>query len=348
MPLCARFSIFRGGTFVNNIKPVIRAVDVGYGNTKFIRNIVNGVAEADHFPSIVNRPSVNKGSFQESPDIYQVIVNGNRYEVGPGIDAALEGGVRIMHENYIETEDYMALMYGALTQMDVDIIDLLVVGLPVDLMSSKRSLLEKRLVGTHRVGNRDIQIKKANAVSQPLGGFLHYASQAKLLEELSSTRNLLIDPGFFTVDFLVSTGLREISGKSGSHPTGMSAYLKAVAKGISEDLSINYDNISHIDEGIRKGRFRLYGRDVDLTKYHQAALAEIMPAVDAISNKVGDGRSIDQIILVGGGAKIFLDPIKKLLPKHHVHCDEHSVVANVLGFQKIGEAWYARNHREVA
>jgi len=128
----------------------------------------------------------------------------------------------------------------------------------------------------------------------------------------------------------------------------MSAYLKAVAKGISEDLSINYDNISHIDEGIRKGRFRLYGQDVDLTKYHQTALTEIMPAVDAISNKVGDGRSIDQIILVGGGANIFLDPIKKLLPKHHVHCDEHSVVANVLGFQKIGEAWFARNHREVA
>lgn len=146
---------------MNNIKPVIRAVDVGYGNTKFIRNIVNGRAEADHFPSIVNRPSVNKGSFQESPDIYQVVVNGNRYEVGPGIDAALEGGVRIMHENYIETEDYMALMYGALTQMDVDVIDLLVVGLPVDLMGSKKAVLEKRLVGLHRVGTRDVLIKRS-------------------------------------------------------------------------------------------------------------------------------------------------------------------------------------------
>ncbi len=342
-----RVSNFRGGTFVNKT-PVIRAVDVGYGNTKYIRNVIDGIAVADHFPSIVNRPSVNKNSFQESEDIYQVVVNGNNYEVGPGVDAALEGGVRIMHDNYIETEDYMALLYGAISQMNVDVIDLLVVGLPVDLMGSKRAILEKILTGTHRVGNRDVQVRKVNAISQPLGGFLHYASQAKLLEELSSTRNLLIDPGFFTVDFLVSTGLREISGKSGSHPTGMSAYLKAVAKGISEDLKINYDNISHIDEGIRKGRFRLYGQNVDLTKYHQAAVSEIMPAVDAISNKVGDGRSIDQIILVGGGANIFLDPIKKLLPKHNIHCDENSVVANVLGFQKIGEAWFAKLNREVA
>ena len=92
----------------------------------------------------------------------------------------------------------------------------------------------------------------------------------------------------------------------------------------------------------------MYGQNIDLTKYHQTAVSEIMPAVDAISNKVGDGRSIDQIILLGGGAKIFLDPIKKLLPKHNIHCDENSVVANVLGFQKIGEAWFAKLNREVA
>lgn len=333
---------------MNKVKPVIRAVDVGYGNTKYIRDVVDGLAVADHFPSIVNRPNVNRRSFEESADIYQVMVNGNQYEVGPGIDPALEGGVRIMHDNYIETEDYMALMYGALSQMNVDIIDLLIVGLPVDLMRSKRAVLEQLLTGRHRVGGREIHIVKVNAVSQPLGGFLHFASQSKLLEEFSTTRNLLIDPGFFTVDYLVSTGLREISGRSGSHPTGVSSYLKAIAKGISEDFKINYDNISHIDEGIRKGRFRLFGEDVDLAKYHQSALVEIMPAVDAISNKVGDGRSIDQIILVGGGARLFLEPIQKLLPRHRVHCDELSVVANVLGFQKIGEAWFASNQRGAA
>ena len=141
-----------------NKTPVIRAVDVGYGNTKYIRNVIDGIAVADHFPSIVNRPSVNKNSFQESEDIYQVVVNGNTYEVGPGVDAALEGGVRIMHDNYIETEDYMALLYGAISQMNVDVIDLLVVGLPVDLMGSKRAILEKILTGTHRVGNRDVQV----------------------------------------------------------------------------------------------------------------------------------------------------------------------------------------------
>lgn len=328
-----------------NETPVIRAIDVGYGNTKYIRSVENGQAVADHFPSIVHRPAGGKPSFNESPDIYEVMVNKTTYEVGPGVDAALEGGLRIMHENYIETEDYMALVYGALSQMNEDVIDLLVVGLPVDLMGSKRETLQNLLTGTHRVAGREIEIKKVNAVAQPLGGFLHYASQNKLLEELNTTRNLLIDPGFFTVDFLVSTGLREIRGKSGSHPAGVSAYLKAVAKGLSKDFGINYDNISHIDEGIRKGVFRLYGEHVDLSKYHDMALAEIAPAVDAISNKVGDGRTIDQVILVGGGAKLFESSIKRLLPKHRVHCDEYSVVANVLGFQKIGEAWMAHNSK---
>lgn len=328
---------------MSNNKAVIRAIDVGYGNTKYIRTIENGEVIADHFPSIVHRPNGGKPSFNESPDIYEVEVNNATYEVGPGIDAALEGGIRIMHENYIETNDYMALVYGALSQMNVSEIDLLVVGLPVDLMSSKRQVLENHLTGQHVVAGKTVNIKRVNAVAQPLGGFLHYASQNSLLEELNSTRNLLIDPGFFTVDFLVSTGLREIRGKSGSHPAGVSAYLKAVAKGVSKQFDINYDNISHIDEGIRKGVFRLYGQSVDLTQFHEAALAEIAPAVDAISNKIGDGRSIDQVILVGGGAKLFESSIKKLLPQHSVHCDEYSVVANVLGFQKIGEAWAAHN-----
>jgi plasmid segregation protein ParM len=330
---------------MSNTTPVIRAIDVGYGNTKYIRTVENGQAIADHFPSIVHRPAGGKPSFHESPDIYEVVVNKTTYEVGPGVDAALEGGLRIMHDNYIETEDYMALVYGALSQMKLSEIDLLVVGLPVDLMGSKREALQNRLVGEHVVCGETVNIKRVNAVAQPLGGFLHYASQNKMIEELNSTRNLLIDPGFFTVDFLVSTGLREIRGKSGSHPAGVSSYLKAVAKGLSREFQINYDNISHIDEGIRKGKFRLYGKDVDLSQYHEQALAEIAPAVDAISNKIGDGRSIDQVILVGGGAKLFESSIKNLLPQHRVHCDEYSVVANVLGFQKIGEAWAAHNSR---
>lgn len=330
---------------MSDTKPVIRAIDVGYGNTKFIRSVVDGQAQADHFPSIVHRPAGGKPSFNESPDIYAVEVNKTTYEVGPGVDAALEGGIRIMHDNYIETEDYMALVYGALSQMNVSEIDLLVVGLPVDLMGSKKQTLEGLLTGTHIVAGREVHIHKVNAVAQPLGGFLHYASQNSLIEELNRTRNLLIDPGFFTVDFLVSTGLREIRGKSGSHPSGVSAYLKSVAKSVSKEFDINYDNISHIDEGIRKGTFRLYGKEVDLARYHEEALAEIAPAIDAISNKVGDGRTIDQVILVGGGAKLFESSIKKLLPHHRVHCDEYSVVANVLGFQRIGEAWVAHNSK---
>lgn len=325
--------------------PVIRAIDVGYGNTKYIRTVENGIAQADHFPSIVHRPAGGKPSFDESGDIYEVEVNGSAYQVGPGLDAALEGGVRITHENYIETDDYMALVYGALSQMNVTEIDLLVVGLPVSLMGSKRGVLETLLTGQHIVSGRSVEIKKVNAVAQPLGGFLHYASRSNQLEELSSTRNLLIDPGFFTVDFLVSTGLREIRGKSGSHNSGVYAYLKAVAKGLSKEYNINYENISHIDEGIRKGVFRLWGEKIDLAKYHEAALAEIMPAVDAISNKIEDGRSIDQIILVGGGAKLFEPAIKRLFPRHNIQCDENSVVANVLGFQKIGEAWLSHKSK---
>lgn len=232
--------------------------------------------------------------------------------------------------------------------MDAEEIDLLVVGLPVDLMDSKKAVLEAKLTGAHSVGSRTFIIHRVNAVAQPLGGFLNFASQHNILEEIVSTRNLLIDPGFFTVDFIVSTGFREIKGRSGSHSSGVSAYIKAVAEELSRDLKINYDNLSHIDQGIRSGVFRLYSEDIDLTQYHEKALTKIMPAVEAISNKIGDGRNIDKIVLVGGGADLFLPLITDIFPNHTISCDDQSIVANVLGFQMIGESWLSANRRRVA
>jgi len=328
--------------------PVIRSIDVGYGNTKYIESVSDGIVNTKHFASIVNKASSQQVSITDVSDIYTVEVDGTEYEVGPGLDPALEGDMRILHDNFIDTEHYMALNYGALSQMDVNEIDLLMVGLPVDLMESKRHDLEVMLQGQHQVAGRTITIHKVVAVAQPLGGFLYHAATNNMLDGLSSSRNLLIDPGFFTVDYLVTTGLREVKGKSGSHPTGVSAYLKSIAQEISKDFKVNYSNISHIDEGLRTGVFNLYGKPVDLSKYHKKALSAIMPGVEAIANTVGDGINIDRIVLVGGGAALFKEPIQAILPNHTILCGKESVVANVMGYQLLGNSWSAKQNKQVA
>lgn len=323
--------------------PVIRAIDVGYGNTKFTTSVNNGSAVASHFSSLVHRPNGAVGTFSDSPDIYRVEVNNEIYEVGPGLDVVFEGGVRTLHDNFIDTNGYMALVYGALSRMDIDDhIDLLVVGLPVSLLKSKRADLERKLTRLHHVMGRGITIHKVMVVAQPLGGFMNFASSSDDVEGLAVARNLLIDPGFFTVDFMASTGLREIKGTSGSHPSGVSAYLKGIA------TQLGYDNISHIDEGLRTGRFKLDGKEVDLKAFHEKALLEIAPAAEVISNKIGSGRGIDQVILVGGGAPLFKELIQNILPGHNIICPEQSVLSNVLGFQQIGDSVWLRNLSEVA
>lgn len=330
----------------NNL--VIRSIDVGYGNTKYVKTVIDGKIIADHFPSLVNKVSNHRLSISDSPNIYTVEVDGTSYEVGPGLDPALEGGMRILHDNFIDTEHYMALNYGALSQMDVSEIDLLMVGLPVDLMASKRADLEALLTGDHQVAGRTITIHKVVAVAQPLGGFIYHAAANNMLAGLNSSRNLLIDPGFFTVDFLVTTGLREVKGKSGSHPSGVSAYLKSVAQDLSKEFKVNYDNISHIDQGIRTGDFKLYGKSVDLSKYHKKALSSIMPGVEAIANTVGDGINIDRVVLVGGGASLFKNSIQAILPNHTILCGDDSVIANVKGYQLMGRNWLAKQQKQVA
>jgi len=334
---------------MDTLDPVIRAIDVGYGNTKYTTAVHDGQTSAAHFHSIVHRPSPIEGSFSESDQIYDVVVRGERYQVGPGLDVVWEGGVRTLHDNFIETNGYMALVYGALSQMDIDDhIDLLVVGLPVALMNSKRQKLQAMLQGTHTVMGREITIHRVNAVAQPLGGFMSFAGSDEDQTDLSTTRNFLIDPGFFTVDFMASTGLREIKGFSGSHSSGVSAYLKGIAKALSKDMGEPIEDISLIDAGLISGRFKQYGKEVDLSQYHDTAIEEIMPAVEVISNKIGAGRNVDQVILVGGGAKLFLEPLQNILTNHSIICPENSILSNVLGFQQIGEMWFQHQQREVA
>lgn len=331
---------------MNHSDYTIRSIDIGYGNTKFVKAIAaDGGPITDHFPSIVHRPSGSRQSITDTSDgIYKVIVDGIAFDVGPDLSASFEADHRVLHDNFIDTSHYMALYYGALSQMDTDEIDLLMVGLPVDLMDSKREELESKLQGHHKInGSRTVNIKKVNAIAQPLGGFLNYMATSDLMSELNSATNLLIDPGFFTVDFLLTKGLRDIRSKSGSHPTGMSSYLEAIANEISAEYKINYTNISQIDQCLHSGGFKLYGKDVDLAKYHEKAVSAIMPGVEEIANKVGEGEDVHRIILVGGGANVFLDSIKAIFPNHSIELDSSSsIISNVLGYQLLGNAWASK------
>lgn len=327
-------------------KQIVRAVDVGYGNTKFIVD-ENGGCRL--FPSLAPRADVHRecGGLYRQRQTTEVWVDGKPYEVGP--DSTLFPEIPVLHADYIETPEYRALLFGALDAMQLQRIDLLVTGLPVHLHASRSQRLQQILTGAHTIRPEvTIDVREVAVVSQPLGGFFAHSRRDGNWTIASDRTYLLVDPGYVTFDWLVTRGMQELPGLSGSVQSGVSECLRQVERALNENLGDAYTNLRRIDDGLRCGSFRLRGKTIDLEPYRVHADAVVEHALRALKNRVGIGHEIDEIVLVGGGAPFFQAGLRKAFPNYPLQIVEDSIFANVRGFQAIGEILQQRKSKAPA
>jgi plasmid segregation protein ParM len=331
----------------------VRSIDVGYGNTKYVCTRPKGGEIACRlFPSLVSRSfghDLSDGVIAKR-DTVVVEVDGNPYEVGPDVELALSTHTaRVLHRDFVDTPEYLALLRGALSYMQVSRIDLLVVGLPVSWLNTKSSELKARLTGDHLVRDGSVvKVEKVLVLAQPLGGFIDHALSSGLYGQLRETRNLVIDPGFFTVDWILAKGIQPISERCGSFPGGTSAVLRKLAESIGKEHQLELDDPLVLDRALRTGRLTLYGRELPVARHMAAARLVADEAATAVANSVGDGRDIDAIVLVGGGADFFRPALGRRFPRHLVYVVPDPVFANVRGFQRAGGELIRRRQVEVA
>lgn len=332
---------------------VVRAVDVGYRNTKFtLGRAQDGTLRTMLIPSLATPADLGADlgtNVVARRNTVLVTADGIRFEVGP--DVALAMGLNenpVLHAQYSDTPEHLALLRAAMHYMEVSEIDLLVVGLPVARLAIHKAALTRRLIGVHPAGNgRNVLVKDVRVLPQPIGGFLYHVSCQPDARELQRDTTLIIDPGFLTVDWVVAQGLQPIGKRSGHHDSGVSAVLARMAAAISRDYRLDYKDLRALDHGVRSGQFRLFGEPVALEPYLADASAAVMNiAVNALASSAGDARDIDAIVLVGGGAALFLPAIQRRYPRHTIHVVEDPVFANVRGFHIAGERLVA--HQVVA
>ena len=96
---------------------IVRAIDVGFGNTKYVKASGGGKVDCAHFPSI---------AFDSVSDSTGEPLGGKRntvcvpvgdlwYEVGPEVVLAADGFIgRNYHDDYMKTPEYRAFMAGAI------------------------------------------------------------------------------------------------------------------------------------------------------------------------------------------------------------------------------------------
>lgn len=336
---------------------VVRALDVGHGNVKFAIGHADQTrpVQCDSFAS--RAPAASDGDLGagmlHKRNTVVVSVNGTRYEVGHDVVLAQSTNdeTTVLDKDFALSDSYMARVLGALHYMvaampeGADRIDMLVVGLPVNTIEMHKEALAAKMRGTHKLPfDREVFVEDVHVFPQPLGAFFNFMyskdDQNQLRpEELKSQMNLVIDPGFFTFDWLLAKGMKAITPRSGAVNRAMSDIIMAMAKEVAKKHGTQANlAFKIIDDALREGKKpRVFGQTIELADFMSSAKNVINEAVASLSKSVGDGADIDNIILVGGGAEFFMPAIQAKFPKHTIITTKQSVFANVTGFQLAGE-----------
>jgi plasmid segregation protein ParM len=326
------------------MRSIVRAIDVGYAWTKYV---VDG--ESAHrihcraFPSIAPRASGRELAVDgiSQRQTVQVPVDELVFEIGPDAPLVQETFQAVpLDDGYAETSEYLALVRGALRLMHVSHVDLLAVGLPVALYRQRRQALEARLCGAHSVGQgATVTVDAVKVFAQPVGALLDASVGNEALRHLQAARTLIVDAGWRTFDWVVTSGTKIHDTRSDSVARSMFDVVDAVGRAASRDLGTQLGafDYARIDEALRKNEpVRIFGNPLSLEPYLPLGQRIADEAVTAMKRLVQDGTDIDAIVLGGGGAFFFSDAIVRAYPKHSVITLPEAFYANCRGFQLAG------------
>lgn len=321
---------------------IVRAVDVGSGNTKFVTAAAGTDIRCASFPSVAYPSSDGSPSWaaSERKKTVCIPIGPLFYEVGPDVSLAADTfRAKQLHDEYTETPEYMALLRGALSMMKVSRIDLLVVGLPVALFAVKKAALEKAMTGRHDIGGgKSVTVGRTLVVAQPQGALVHYASEHQKMAVIGNEQSLIIDPGSRTFDWLVARGMRLVQKQSYSFNRGMSDVLRLLAAEITKDIGSPYRDYDAIDLALRTGKQPvIFQKPYDMKRLLPLAETVAEQAVSTMKEWIEAPHSLQNIILVGGGAFLFRRAVKAAFPKHRIHEVKEPMFANVRGFQLAGQ-----------
>ena len=319
------------------VAPFVVALDVGYSNLKLLAGARGSTPTAILLPAgsgpttALQEPS-RRGRGKEG---LEVLVDGTAWAAGVE-PSWLQNWERELHPYYPTTAGYRALVYAALLAAGPERIDTLVTGLPVNQWQdlAQREALRILLAGIHKVTPaRSVEVAEVQVLAQPAGAYFGFAaSEPEVAEE---ARVLVVDAGFFSVDWALFDEGALRGANSGTSTAAVSLVLETAAGLIKRDHGGRIEP-NDLERALRTGResLLLFSRPVKLAPYLDEAAKQTAPvAVTAIRQSLrGERREVDVVLLAGGGAETYAEATRAVFPRARVVVPEQPVLANVRGF----------------
>ena len=254
----------------------------------------------------------------------------------------LQSWERELHPEYPTTKTYKALFHAALLMAETESIDLVVTGLPVSQFHEpqRKSDLVQRLKGVHQVTpKRSITVRDVKVLPQPAGAYMDLVQTGGDLGLIEEGRVVVIDPGFFSVDWVALEAGEIRYSSSGTSLQAMSVLLETIDKLISEDHGDKV-GMDRLEKAMRTGDLQvlLFGEKVDISPYLNAAMKKVAPvALTAMRQSMRDESiNADLVLIAGGGAMAYKEAAKEIFSRSKIIVPEQSVLANVRGFWFYG------------
>jgi plasmid segregation protein ParM len=326
---------------------IARAIDVGFGNVKFTKGYDQDGKEivTEMFPSLApSAASLGLEGFMGQRNTVIVEAGSSSFEVGPDALLAMKTNAsRSMDIDFPLSDQYLALTRGALHYMGKAKIDVLVVGLPVSSIGSLGERVRSRMVGEHPVAGRTVTVGECVVVPQPVGGMWDYAVRHRAIPQFKESTCLLVDPGWFTMDWLVTKDMKIVPGRTdAANNAGMGAVVRAISESMGKKISerdgrpceMTEQIVQRIDKALYSGGFaRINGKEEQVEIHAEAGKKIMRDGMQKMMASIGSRSDIDCVIVVGGAAALYAPSVCEVFGADMVRVSQNPVFANVRGFQ---------------
>jgi len=317
---------------------LIVALDPGFGNTK-----VASEAGVYVLQSAVARPReiglAAKGLETQARPQTVTLAGGLSFVAGAGAWAWGEP-LSTLDFNDLTSPQRLALFYAALSHLlppGEQVIDLLVIGLPVPLLQDElqaRTILDGlgqyKTVHEFSVDGKkySLLIKKLNALPQPVGAYADWMlnGDGHVRQGGGAAEVAILDIGMNTLDLYVIQGWKVTPRFIGGGKLGIRRLL--------ENLNPVGRDLEELDCALRSGSLQ------PSLEQKTAWLGAILGCVERTWSSL---RRFDAVIPTGGGTVVLGELLRSTLAAKGaaVHWPDDPVTANVRGFYK----WGCRVHR---
>lgn len=344
-----------GAGLRQEIDMFIVAVDVGYSNLKVLwgeagqppatRTLPAGAGPATAMPERLTRGRAEQ---------HQTVMVAEQRWVAGVEPSRLQNWERELHPDYPATLAYRALLHAALAVAGRAEVDRLVTGLPVAQYQdrARRERLRDMMTGTHQITPaRPVTVHAVDVLPQPFGAYLDMVETATDPDAFETARTLVIDPGFFSCDWVLIDDGELRSANSGSSASAMGLLLEAADEQIRRDHGGGLGR-DELEKLLRAGaeRTQLFGAPIELAPYIAAAARQTTSvAITAVRQSLrSERRQVDVVLMTGGGADVYADAIREAFPKARIVVPDAAVLANVRGFWRYADAAQATREDEWA